>query len=93
MKGRNDMKRKSFIVIVVILVLVIFGLCAFIIYDKDLLNIRDFVKIFAKIYVFLVLDVSNCAKIAHAILVIYAATISMSVMYATLTKMLFILYF
>ena len=34
------MKRKSFIVIVVILVLVIFGLCAFIIYDKDLLNIR-----------------------------------------------------
>ena len=40
MKGRNDMKRKSFIVIVVILVLVIFGLCAFIIYDKDLLNIR-----------------------------------------------------
>ena len=34
------MKKKSFVVIVIILVLIIIGLCAFIVYDKDLLGLK-----------------------------------------------------
>ena len=34
------MKKKSFVVIVIFLILIILGLCAFIVYDKDLLNLK-----------------------------------------------------
>ena len=34
------MKKKSFVVIVIILILIIIGLCAFIVYDKDLLGLK-----------------------------------------------------
>ena len=38
MKGRSFMKKKSFIVIVILLIAIILGLCTYIVYDKGLFD-------------------------------------------------------